>query len=123
MASNSMTFTWVTPPGTMVAELDRMLERLLAAIKAVADFICVKMQNEARAGAPWQDRTGNARSGLFSTAEMAAKDIVDLYLSHGHSVFYGRYLELNYGQKYAIIMPTILANLPELEKMLQGLFR
>ena len=123
MPSNSMTFTWVVPPGTLAAELDRVLERLMVAIKAVADYICVKMQNEARAGAPWQDRTGNARSGLFSVAEMAAKDIIDLYLSHGHSVFYGEYLELNHGQQYAIVMPTILANLPELEKMLQDLLR
>jgi hypothetical protein len=123
VARNSMTFTWVVPPGTMAAELDRMLERLLVAIKAVADYICAKMQNEARANARWQDRTGNARSGLFAVAEIAARDIVDLYLSHGHSVFYGKYLELNYGQKYAIIMPTVLANLPELEKMLRELLR
>ena len=98
-------------------------ERLMVAIKAVADYICVEMQNEARAGAPWQDRTGNARSGLFAVAEMAAKDIIDLYLSHGHTVFYGRYLELNHGQQYAIVMPAILANLPELEKMLGELLR
>ena len=123
MPSNSMTFTWVTPPSMMAAELEGVLNRLLVAIKAVADYICVKMQNESRQGAPWQDRTGNARSGLFAVAEMAARDIIDLYLSHGHTVFYGRYLELNYGGKYAIIMPTILANLPELEKMLKDLLR
>jgi hypothetical protein len=39
----------------------------------------------------------------------------------GHTMFYGLYLELANGQRYAIIMPTIEAGLPELEGMLRGL--
>ena len=39
-------------------------------------------------------------------AREAAEAMVVLYLSHGHTVFYGQFLEESHGGKYAIIMPT-----------------
>ena len=93
------------------------------AVHALAQYIGTKMQNESRRNAAWQDRTGNARSGLFSTVvqEVAGK-LVIIYLSHGN-IYYGKFLELAHGQKYAIVMPTIQANLPVLKQMLDDLFR
>ena len=115
---------WVVPPTKMAKALDQNGDRVLVAVQAAADFIATKMQNHARENARWQDRTGNARTGLFATTTReAAKDIVTLYLSHGHTVFYGIFLELARGGKYAIIMPTIEKHLPELKRLLNSLFR
>jgi hypothetical protein len=115
---------WVRPPEELARGIERYGQRVLAAVYAVAEFIATKMQNESRRNARWQDRTGNARSGLFSqVTREAAGAVVIIYLSHGHTVDYGKFLELAHGQKYAIVMPTIEANLPELKRMLDDLFR
>jgi hypothetical protein len=96
----------------------------MVAVAAVADFIGQKAQGEMRQGARWIDRTGNARSGLFAAVTReAAGNLVVLYLSHGSTIYYGKFLELAHGGRYAIIMPVIERNLPELERMLKGLFR
>jgi len=81
------------------------------------------MQNDARNNAPWTDRTGNARSGLFGTAEADfARHVVTIYLSHGALINYGVYLELAHGGRYAIIMRTVESHLPELQSMLDEIF-
>lgn len=116
-------FVWIIPPSVLQQGLEAWGNRVVTAVKAVADYIATQAQNDMRVGAPWVDRTGNARNALFSYAEMAAKDVVQIYLSHGSAIHYGRYLELNYAGKYAIIMPTLQRILPQLEKMLQGIFR
>ncbi|MCL4295682.1 MAG: hypothetical protein KJ077_08140 [Anaerolineae bacterium] len=118
----------------MARALDQYGVRVFDAILAVADFIATKMQNHARQNARWQDRTGNARSGLFGAAVKkergaggqflaTAERTVEIYLSHGSTVFYGKFLELAHGGKYAIIWPTIEKYLPELKRLLDGIFR
>lgn len=97
-------------------------ERVHAAVRAVAEYIAQKIQGEARQNAPWTDRTGNARSGLFSVVEAASRDLVHIYLSHGHTVYYGIFLELSRGGRYKIIMPTIEANEPVVTQMLREIF-
>ncbi|MCG3208630.1 MAG: hypothetical protein FOGNACKC_02241 [Anaerolineae bacterium] len=117
-------FVWIVPPAGMARALDQYGDKVLAAVQAVADFIAGKMQADARRNAKWQDRTGNARSGLFAVARReAAKDIVAIYLSHGHTIYYGIFLELARGGRYAIIVPTIEKHLPELKRMLDDLFK
>ena len=74
----------------------------------------------AKQNAPWTDRTGNARSGIFGTAERdVAQRIVTIYLSHGATLDYGQYLELSNGGRYAVIMRTIEGHLPALNAMLR----
>jgi hypothetical protein len=61
----------------------------------------------AKVNAPWTDRTGNARAGLFSGTNISVEqDFWELYLAH--TVFYGIYLETRFSGKYQIISPTIL---------------
>ncbi len=114
---------WIVPPSQLARGLEQYGERVMVAVKAVADYIAQKMQDEARRDASWEDRTGNARSGLFAVAEHAARDVVNVYLSHGHTVEYGKWLELANAGRYAIILPTIERNLPVLEKMLKDIFK
>src|SRR3990167_10065108 len=60
---------WVTPPSVLKNNLGLYSKQLLAAVHAIAAYVGQKMQNEARQAAPWTDRTGNARSGLFFAVE------------------------------------------------------
>lgn len=65
----------------------------------------------ARSNAPWDDRTGDARSGL--DAEFFGEDR-SLGITLFHTVEYGIWLELRWGGKYAIIIPTIETMGPKL---------
>lgn len=111
---------WVRPPAELARALELYGNRALAAVGAIAERTAGGMQNDARRNAPWTDRTGNARSGLFG---MVGREGPVFRIVLGHTMFYGVYLELSNGARYAIIMPTIEGALPELERMLQGLFR
>jgi hypothetical protein len=63
-----------------------------------------EMVDYAKANAPWSDRTGDARAGLSASFEEGARDVWVLTLFH--TVEYGVWLEIRWGGKYAIIMPT-----------------
>ncbi|MCX6786835.1 MAG: hypothetical protein NTU85_03440 [Candidatus Kaiserbacteria bacterium] len=116
-------FRWVKPPeAELVPNIVAYGDRVRVAVRAVADYMAQKVQGEMRAGAPWEDRTGNARSGLFSVVEEASRDLVMIWLSHGTTIDYGVFLELAHGKKYAIIVPTMQANIPVIEKMLRDIF-
>ena len=121
-------------------------DKVLVAIHAVAAFVGQAMQNSARQGAPWTDRTANARNGLFfgvdgfglapmfgmvsagASAEKSDVAMVSgsrdrLVLTLGHSVYYGKFLEVCNGGKYAIVMSTMEGHLGMLEKMLRDLLK
>lgn len=114
---------WVRPPSQLAKAVDQYGERVLVAVTAVAGRIATIMQNSAKQNAPWTDRTGNARSGIFATAEQdLARGMVVIYLSHSAALDYGVWLELANGGRYGVIMQTIEAHLPELKAMLDGIF-
>ena len=114
-------------------------------MQAAATYWGQQIQDEARNKAPWEDRTGNARSGLFfgvdgfglapvtgivtpgpkaSMTDVAieAGDENTLIIVLAHTVFYGKFLELSNGGRYAVVMSTIEENLPDLERMMKELF-
>jgi hypothetical protein len=63
-----------------------------------------EVENYAQEHAPWQDRTGDARSGL--TAE-ARHRLNHYYIDLFHTVDYGIWLEIRWDGRYAIIQPTL----------------
>lgn len=89
-----------------------------AALHAYANTASKKVEAYAKQNRPWTDRTDNARNGLNARAEKYGRNY-RIALAHG--VYYGIYLELARGKKYAIIDPTIKAMSPEVFKGLQGL--
>jgi hypothetical protein len=139
-------FQWVVSPDVIAKGLEDYGERALIAVQAAATYWGQHIQNEARESAIWEDRTGNARGGLFfavdgfglspltgevspdAKAEMSDVTVESgsndtLIITLGHTVFYGKFLELSNGGRYAIIMSTIESNLPNLERLLQEVFR
>ena len=133
---------WSRPPISLNPAIAAYGDKVRQAVVQVALFIGAKMESSAKAGAPWTDRTANARQGLFyavdgggqsevsgsqrlagqeSATVSAAKDVVALYLSH--SMNYGVYLELAMAGRYRVIMPTMEAHYNELLQMLKEIFR
>ena len=76
---------------------------VIEAMREVGVFI----HQEAQANAPWNDITGYAREGL--SINVTASGLVAI-LTLYHTMYYGVYLELRWGGRYAIIMPTLEAN-------------
>jgi hypothetical protein len=140
---------WIRPPSGLAKAIQEHEQKALVATHAVGMRVGVKMQNEGRRNAGWEDRTGNARGGLFFAVDGlglapvtgdvspgnaaafqqdaagdvgAGGDKKTLVIVFGHTMRYGANLELDHGQRYAIVMPTIEANLPELQRLLDELF-
>lgn len=73
-------------------------------IAAVMDYNANEAQNYMRVNAPWTDRTGNARQGLFAKPfREPGRHIIVCY----HTMPYGIWLEVRWAGKYEIINPTI----------------
>lgn len=94
--------------------------KLDAAVGAVMQYHEATVQDAAREGAPWTDRTSNARNGLFARAYRAGK-------AHGivlyHTMPYGIWLETRWGGKYRIIVPTIQRQGVVVMRTLNGVLR
>lgn len=139
-------FTWIVSPKVIAQGIEKYGHDALIAIQAVANYWGQSIQDEARVNAPWEDRTGNARGGLFfavdgfglepltgtvspeaqafmSDVTVESGDQKTLIITLAHTVFYGKFLEFTNGGRYAIIMSTIENNLPALERMLQQTFQ
>lgn len=96
MPSNRIVFT----EDTLSPNLKSFLPRMEAALATYLQFQEGPIQDAMRSGAPWTDRTGNARGGLFATADATG---IDLY----HTVSYGIWLEVAHDGQYAIIIPSL----------------
>lgn len=140
-------FEWVVAPSEqLVPNIEKYGKRVLVAVQAIANYWGQSIQDAARKSASWEDRTGNARSGLFfavdgfglatitgSVSPEARSEMNDVAVESGsdgtllvtlaHTVYYGKYLETKNGGKYAIVMSTIETNLPNLERMVKELFK
>jgi hypothetical protein len=113
-------FRWKQPPSVLVKALDVYESRVMQAVASVAAYFEPVLESHAKATAPWEDQTSNARQTLFSASELA-ETVVRLYLSHGME--YGVYLELKYGGRYAVILPTLQAHYGQVGSMLRDIFR
>lgn len=136
-------FKWVVAPeDQLIPAINKYGRDVLVAVQAVANYWGQSVQDQGRQDAVWTDRTANARGGLFfavdgfglspltgevtpeaksemSDVAIESGDANTLVIAFGHSVFYGKFLELDNGGRYAIVMSTIESNLPSLERMLK----
>jgi hypothetical protein len=67
MASTRSTrgIVWVKTPEELAKAYDAFGKKILVAVHAAGARVGTAMQNAARKNAGWEDRTGNARGGLF----------------------------------------------------------
>ena len=139
-------FKWIVSPDVIANGIDEHGQKMLVMVQAVANYWGRHIQDVAKKERAWEDRTGHARSGLFFgvdgfglnpvigdvtpdakakmtdvTVESGSADT--LIITLGHTVFYGKFLELSNGGKNAVIMSTLEGNLPMLERMLRDALR
>lgn len=69
------------------------------------------VKQEAQDNAPWEDQTGDARSGLDTAVE---NDHGEIVLTLFHTVEYGLWLEVIQNGRFAIIMPTLEHSAPKI---------
>lgn len=73
-------------------------------VQHVVEDVAKEAEAYMKANAPWEDRTTLARSTLSATA-YHNKTVSGILLAHG--VDYGRWLELRFGGRFAIVIPTM----------------
>lgn len=102
------TLVWIKPPSDIARVLAQRTAAMEPALNALAQSHASRGESKMKAGAPWNDRTGAARGGLFGRAE--GTDII-----LGGSVHYQIYLELGTSKMAArpIIVPTVNEQAPE----------
>lgn len=105
----------------MIRRLQEYNNRVIWAVKQVAQYWAAVLESYAKEKAPWVDRTGNARQSLHAYVEELSGDTVRLYLSHG--VHYGIFLETKWAGRYGIVWATIQRHLDPIRQMLQEIFR
>ncbi len=100
-----------------IVQLDARTDRGIA---GVVEYWDSRIEAHMKVAAPWTDRTGNARSGLFAKAghEKGKRHWIDL----GHRVPYGIWLEIRWGGKYSIVFPTLVMFGPKIMKTMNKLF-
>lgn len=74
-------------------------------------------ESYAKSNAPWADRTGQAREGLYADVYV---DMGEVVLELGHTAEHGYWLELIQDGRFAVIMPTLETVGPEVIAMAGG---
>lgn len=118
---------WEQPPEKVwPAGAQAYAQAVRRGVHAVCQRWSAILTNEMKQNAPWTDRTGNARQGLYSTVEPPSPEqvqtMIELIISHGAAVDYSIFLELANAGRFAIISPTLDANAPRVWADIRGLF-
>lgn len=102
-----MTISWNVDPGEY---LERLTRQRTDAIERDVVRLVDRLSNQAttfmRQNARWQDRTGEARAGLYADVEHAVRESVTLLLSHGPAVEYAVWLEYAHRGRFEILSTT-----------------
>lgn len=96
--------------GTLPANIDNLDRYMKSRILTAAHSFAPRIETHMKTNAPWTDRTGNARAGLFARASVAG---TGAKITFGHTVFYGIFLETRFAGRYAIVLPTLEEMAPE----------
>lgn len=82
---------WVVPPTNIARAIATRKVQVQRGIIVLGQTHARRAEGQMKSRAPWNDRTGNARAGLFATVTQAGA-IVEIVM--GHTMEYGPYLEL-----------------------------
>jgi len=89
---------------TLTPRLSAAPVTLRNAVWIFTQYQAPKVQDYMRQNAPWTDRTGNARQGLFARPRRSeGLNAIVFY----HTMPYGIWLEVANGGNFAIISPTL----------------
>lgn len=102
-----MTFRWDSGRRPSQAwDISRYKDALAKAVlKLLDEYWSPQVETDAKNNAVWTDRTGNARQTLAAFGFESDKDVMTLVLRQ--TMDYGKWLELRFDQKYAIVLRTL----------------
>lgn len=109
-------FAWIGLEAASQA-LQDMNDRIHSAIHEAADQLGQDMVAYAKENAPWLDHPGeheDARDNLQYEVVWSDEENFTIFLGHGKNVYYGIWLEVRWGGRYAILLPTIELFAPQL---------
>lgn len=90
---------------TFKRNLDAFDKSLILKVAERMEMAITEAENTAKIGAPWRDRTGNARASITGSGPEISSDKIVTALCIG--VYYGVFLELCHFGKYRIVWPTL----------------
>lgn len=99
----------ITFTGDLSANLRNLDPKIRRQMSAAVSAYAPRIETDMKNRAPWTDRTGNARSGLFSEAHQGSEP----YMLFGHSVPYGIFLETRFSGAYAVVLPALHDHAPK----------
>ena len=83
-------------------------------VEAAVRQLARDMEQWAKQNAPWEDETGLAREKLQAVVVPEQNGSWSIWLGHGKDVYYGIWLEVRWGGRYAIVLPTIYHFAPQI---------
>lgn len=89
---------------------DNVLENLHRQVEELKDEMVQYMKDNA----PWTDRTTDARNGLQGAVIWTDSTHFTIYCGHGADIYYGIFLEVRWGGRFAIVVPTLEHYAPQL---------
>lgn len=109
---------WITNPFREGGSAQRFIIHMRVGLAVFTKGFARQVEDYARANAPWEDRTGDARHGLTAQGEQR---LVTYTITLFHTAEYGLWLEVRWDGKYAIILPTLEVMGPRLMAELAAL--
>lgn len=103
---------------TVIANLEAFSVKTLAKAEVAMKKIAADNESSAKETAPWTDRTGNARASITGST---GREGTWLLAALAIGVFYGLYLEVSNGSKYAVVWPTMNARRKQMLETLIGI--
>lgn len=103
-----------------IRNLSEIKQRSLFAAEKVAENAAAKMEGEAKRGAPWTDRTGNARQSIRGVSGWQGGK---LRCGVSGNMEYSVYLEKAHEGQNAILWPTVQANEENIKAQLKKVVR
>jgi len=115
-----MSVVWDIEPDEMLVQVaEQYATDLHRAAYTIAQRYAPEIEAWMKATAPWTDRTGNARQGLSAKVDDEVNQFVELIMAY--DVEYGKYLEFDYGGRFAIIGPALDTFAPKIWADIQRL--
>lgn len=116
-------FAWVGIQGVS-ENLQKLESDVMENLHEAAQSLADEMLEYAQANAPWEDHPGvhqDARENLQAGVVWDDETHFTIFLGHGNQVYYGVWLEVRWGGRYAIIVPTITQFAPQLSGKIRTL--
>lgn len=97
---------WETPPTAAWPDLAaNYVFAIEQGVEAIAKRWAPEIENWMKDNAPWEDRTSNARDGLYTEVNQVAGVMTEIILAHG--VDYGLWLEVRWAGRWSIVTPAL----------------